>query len=98
MSEKVVIDTSVMISGLLGKRGASREVIRRCLAGQHLPLISNSLFQEYKAVSFRKRVKEACQALAEFDSEVRFRALASVGKTQKGLDLLDNLDRHFNSK
>jgi putative PIN family toxin of toxin-antitoxin system len=60
MSEKVVIDTSVMISALIGKRGASREVIRRCLIGDYLPLISNPLFQEYEDVSSRKRVKGAC--------------------------------------
>jgi len=60
MSEKVVIDTSVMISALIGKRGASREVIRRCLTGKYLPLISNPLFQEYEDVSSRKRIKETC--------------------------------------
>jgi hypothetical protein len=38
------------------------------------------------------------QALAEFDSEVRFRAFASVGKAKKGIELLDKLDRHFTSK
>ena len=60
MPEKVVIDTSVMVSALIGKRGASREVIRRCLSGRHLPLMSNSLFQEYEDVSSRKRVRDAC--------------------------------------
>lgn len=60
MSEKVVIDTSVMISALIGKRGASREVIRRCLTGKYQPLISNPLFQEYEDVNSRKRIKEAC--------------------------------------
>jgi putative PIN family toxin of toxin-antitoxin system len=60
MSEKVVIDTSVMISALIGKRGASREVIRLCLTGEYLPLISNPLFQEYEDVSSRKRIKETC--------------------------------------
>ena len=60
MSEKVVIDTSVMISALIGRRGASREVIRRCLTGKYQPLISNSLFQEYEDVSSRKQVREIC--------------------------------------
>jgi putative PIN family toxin of toxin-antitoxin system len=60
MSEKVVIDTSVLISALIGKRGASREVIRRCLTGKYQPLISNPLFQEYEAVSSRKQVREIC--------------------------------------
>ena len=35
------------------------------------------------------------QALAEFDSEVRFRALAARGNIDKGLKLLDKLDAHF---
>ena len=60
MSEKVVIDTSVMISALIGKRGASRDVIRRCLTGKYLPLISNSLFQEFEDVSSRSVIREAC--------------------------------------
>jgi len=32
---------------------------------------------------------------AEFDSEVRFRALAARGDTAKALALLDKLDEHF---
>jgi putative PIN family toxin of toxin-antitoxin system len=60
MPEKVVIATSVMVSALIGKRGASREVIRRCLSGSYLPLISNPLFQEFEDVSSRKRVRDAC--------------------------------------
>ena len=59
MCEKVVIDTSVMISALIGKRGASREVIRCCLTGKYLPLISNPLFQEFEDVSSRKVVRES---------------------------------------
>ena len=37
------------------------------------------------------------QALAEFDSEIRFKALAATGNNAKGLKLLDKLDRHFSS-
>ena len=60
MPEKVVIDTSAMISALIGKRGATREVIRRCLTGKYLPLISNPLFQEYEDASSRRVVREVC--------------------------------------
>jgi len=35
------------------------------------------------------------QALAEFDREIRFRALAASGTIDKGLRLLDKLDAHF---
>lgn len=53
----------------------------------------------YRKVSINKLMEElSTQALAEFDSEVRFRALASVGKPKRGLNLLQKLDRHFESK
>jgi hypothetical protein len=47
-------------------------------------------------VSVNKLMEElSTQALAEFDSEVRFRALAASGNIDKGLKLLDKLDAHF---
>ena len=49
-----------------------------------------------KKISINKLMEElSTQALAEFDSEVRFRALASSGNVKKGLKLLDKLDAHF---
>ncbi len=51
---------------------------------------------QHKHVSVNKLVEEfSTQALAEFDSEVRFRTLASRGDIKKGLSLLDTLDKHF---
>ena len=53
----------------------------------------------HRKVSINKLMEElSTQALAEFDSEVRFRAFASVGRTKKGVELLDKLDRHFSGK
>jgi plasmid stability protein len=47
----------------------------------------------YKKISINKLMEElSTQALAEFDSEIRFRALAAMGKRDKGLQLLDRLD------
>lgn len=57
---KVVIDTSVIISALIGKAGPAREVIRHCLSGQLKPLISTALFLEYEAVSKRDKIRELC--------------------------------------
>jgi plasmid stability protein len=49
-----------------------------------------------RKLSVNKLMEElSTQALAEFDSEVRFRALAASGKAKKGLDILDKLDAHF---
>ncbi len=51
---------------------------------------------QYRKISVNKLVEEfSTQALAEFDIETRFRALASTGNTKKGLKLLDKLDDHF---
>ena len=51
---------------------------------------------KHRHVSVNKLIEElSTQALAEFDSEVRFRALAATGDTQRGLELLDKLDQHF---
>ncbi len=59
MSETIVVDTSVIVSALIGKRGASREVLRRCLSGDYNPLISNALFQECGDVTSRERIRGA---------------------------------------
>ncbi len=51
---------------------------------------------QYKKISINKLIEElSTQALAEFDSEVRFRALAATGKINKGIAVLDKLDAHF---
>ena len=53
----------------------------------------------HRKVSINKLMEElSTQALAEFDSEVRFRAFASVGRNKKGFDVLDKLDRHVKIK
>ena len=74
---KVVIDTSVLISALIGKTGPAREVIRRCLTGQLKPLISTTLFLEYEAVSKRNKIKELCP-LTEAEVNELLAALFSV--------------------
>jgi len=51
-----------------------------------------------KNISINKLIEEmSTQTLAEFDSEVRFRALAASGKIKRGLKLLDKLDSEFGS-
>ncbi|MEL7027836.1 MAG: toxin-antitoxin system HicB family antitoxin [Pseudomonadota bacterium] len=44
----------------------------------------NKLFEEFST-----------RALAEFDTEVRFRARAASGDPEAGLAVLDKLDRHY---
>jgi plasmid stability protein len=50
----------------------------------------------YRKISMNKLIEElSTQAITEFDTEVRFRALAAKGDVNTGLALLDKLDEHF---
>jgi putative PIN family toxin of toxin-antitoxin system len=60
MSLRIVIDTSVFISSLIGPRGPSRALIRRCLLGDYRPLMGNALFSEYESVINRQNVLNQC--------------------------------------
>ena len=54
---------------------------------------------ESQGVSLNTLVGELSSlALAQFDAETRFRALAAGGNTEQGLRLLDKLDRAFAKK
>ncbi|OED36928.1 putative toxin-antitoxin system toxin component, PIN family [Chromatiales bacterium (ex Bugula neritina AB1)] len=57
MNPTIVVDTSIVVSALIGKRGPSREVIRKCLTGEYNPLMSNPLFQEIEDVIAREKIK-----------------------------------------
>ncbi len=60
MVKTIVIDTSVIISALIGKKGPGREVLRKSLLGDYKLLIRNALFLEYEDVSNRKKVRDVC--------------------------------------
>lgn len=49
----IVVDTNVLVGALLGKGGAAREVLRRCLKGYYEPVIGSALFSEYEDVFSR---------------------------------------------
>ncbi|MFO1381164.1 MAG: PIN domain-containing protein [Chitinivorax sp.] len=44
---RLVIDTSVFVTGLRSAGGAARMVLRRALSGDFQPLFGNALWQEY---------------------------------------------------
>jgi putative PIN family toxin of toxin-antitoxin system len=60
MEIKIVVDTSVFISALIGSKGPSRELIRRCLTGEYQPLMGNALFCEYESVIQRDAILTKC--------------------------------------
>lgn len=57
---RIVIDTSVFVSALLSHEGASREIIRRCLLGEHDPLMSDKLFCEFEDALHRPELTSRC--------------------------------------
>jgi putative PIN family toxin of toxin-antitoxin system len=79
MPEKIVIDTSVFISALIGPTGPSRELVRLCLLGTYRPLMGNALFCEYEAVSQRKYILEQCP-LTQPEITSLLQALISVSE------------------
>jgi putative PIN family toxin of toxin-antitoxin system len=50
---KIVIDTNIFVSAIMNAEGAPRHVVRLCLQGQVVPLMSNALFIEYQDVCGR---------------------------------------------
>jgi len=79
MTTKIVVDTSVLVSALLGPVGPSRELIRRCLRGEYQPLMGNALFCEYELVIFRDWILAQCPLTKE-EILVLFQAFLSVSQ------------------
>ncbi len=50
---RVVVDTNIFVSAIMGTQSASREIIRLCLKGELQPLIGNALLAEYEDVCSR---------------------------------------------
>ena len=79
MKCKIVIDTSVFISALIGPRGPSRELLRKCFEGDYSPLMSNTLFAEYEDVSKRPEIIEKTKISAK-DVETLTHSLYSISE------------------
>jgi putative PIN family toxin of toxin-antitoxin system len=56
MSVKIVVDTNVFIGAIISSQGLNRELIRRCLLGEYLPIVSNALYLEYESVMEREEI------------------------------------------
>ncbi|BAC89065.1 putative toxin-antitoxin system toxin component, PIN family [Gloeobacter violaceus] len=76
---RIVVDTSVFISALIGPAGPSRELVRRCLQGQYQPLMGNALFCEYESIVGRPHILAQCP-LSQNEILTLMHALMSVSK------------------
>ena len=82
LTMNVVIDTSVWISALISKDGASREIIRLALLKKITPQISTSLFLEYETVMKRDTIKKL-SPLNSIEMQELFYAFLSVCKLRE---------------
>jgi putative PIN family toxin of toxin-antitoxin system len=77
MRPVVVVDTSVMVSALIGTKGAARQVLRVCLERRCQPVIGEKLFLEYEAVVKRSNVV-ASSPLTEAERDALLDAFLSM--------------------
>jgi predicted nucleic acid-binding protein len=82
MALRIVLDTNVFVSALLGPRGASRVSLRACLSGRYQPLMGTTLFLEYKVVMDRETLFTTCHLTKE-ERETLLDAFLSVCHWQK---------------
>jgi uncharacterized protein len=57
---RVVVDTNVLVAGLIGKKGPNREVLRLCLKGELQPFVGNALYLEYQDLLNRQHIQALC--------------------------------------
>ena len=61
MAIRVVVDTNVLVAGLIGGKGPNREVLRYCLQGKLQPFIGNALYLEYLDLLNREHIQALCK-------------------------------------
>jgi putative PIN family toxin of toxin-antitoxin system len=63
MSINVVIDTNILVAGLIGRKGPNREILRLCFKGELKPVIGNALYLEYQGLLERENIQALCRLL-----------------------------------
>lgn len=61
MAIRVVVDTNVLIAGLISGKGPNREILRYCLQGDLQPFIGNALYLEYQDLLNRENIQGLCK-------------------------------------
>jgi uncharacterized protein len=78
----IVIDTSILVSAMLGPGGASREVIRGALDGRYTPAVGQALFAEYEAAIAKESLFEKCPLTERERQEILDALLATCRWTR----------------
>lgn len=100
MVTKIVVDTNVFVSVLIGQsESASRELFRQCLQGKYQSLMGNALFAEYHDVINRDNIRDLCP-LTSIEKTNLLAAFISVCQWVRVYylwrpNLLDEADNHL---
>lgn len=93
MKPRVVLDTNVLVSGLLG--GTATEVIRRWRVGAFSLILSEEIFAEYEAVLKRPKFKLPSWVVQELLGYIRGSAEWVESATELPIELRDPADAKF---
>lgn len=74
---RVVLDTSVVVSGFRSRLGASNQLLQRVAKGRLRPLVTTALFLEYEDVLLRAEHR-LVTGMSEQDVQAALAALASA--------------------
>jgi len=70
MSIRVIIDTNVLVAGLISGKGPNRKILRLCFEETLQPYIGNALYKEYQDLLSRENIQALCKqtsfTLSEF--------------------------------
>ena len=100
MSNRIVIDTNVLVGALIGQESsANRKLLELCLKGEFKPLISYTLFSEYEDLINRPSILKLCKRSPE-EIDILFNGLLSVCELVKIYylwrpNLIDEDDNHI---
>jgi putative PIN family toxin of toxin-antitoxin system len=96
---RVVVDTNVLVAGLISSKGANREILRRCLKGELQPYVGNALYLEYQDLLNRENIQALCKqtsvSLMEFLDGFAYVCKAVDARYLWRPNLRDEADNHL---
>ncbi len=99
MTIRVVVDTNVLVAGLIGKKGPNREILRLCLTGVLQPYVGNALYLEYLDLLNRDHIQALCNqtsvSLMEFLDGFASACIAVDARYLWRPNLKDEADNHI---
>ncbi len=86
---RVVLDTNVLLAGLVSKSSASQKIVDSLQARQAVPLLSPSVVNEYRAVLFHPAIRARFPNLTPRRVELTLHRLRYIG------DIYSNIRARF---